>query len=164
MLPQVAELFADWQRARQRIVELVEQLDDRAWARVVTDQGWTVRDVVAHLASSDELYVTILTGVHLGRLTADDARRFDLYGYNETQRAARAGRPRADLLTDLDYARARLEEALDQLTEEDLRTPFYRPPDRPGRLPPGEMTVLEMLQGWHHDREHLEQLQAALRA
>ena len=65
--PLIARLY---QETRERIIALVTGLDDAAWSTAVADcPGWSIRDVVAHLAAVAEDWAR---GRSAGPLTDDE--------------------------------------------------------------------------------------------
>lgn len=83
-----------WVRAqRARTIALLEDLPEKEWERPVVP-GWRVREVAAHLVSTDEAALT-------GRLLALGLRKVevgDIEAWNETQVARWAERPIPALL------------------------------------------------------------------
>ena len=59
------DIFADLAAEQDRIEELLAGLSDRDWATQSAAAGWTVTDVVLHLAQSEEAVVASASGVDL---------------------------------------------------------------------------------------------------
>jgi uncharacterized protein (TIGR03084 family) len=59
------DIFADLAAEQDRIEELLAGLSDRDWATPSAAAGWTVADVVLHLAQSEEAVVASASGVDL---------------------------------------------------------------------------------------------------
>jgi uncharacterized protein (TIGR03083 family) len=74
-----------YQETRERIIALMTGLDDTAWSTpVAACPGWSVRDVVAHLAAvADEWADQRLTGAPTDEDTADQIARFKGYDVAE---------------------------------------------------------------------------------
>ena len=60
-----------------RLDGILEALDDGAWRSPSAAAGWTVADVVLHLAQSEELAIASLTGPDVERSIATEARGVD---------------------------------------------------------------------------------------
>ncbi|MBE1490388.1 maleylpyruvate isomerase family mycothiol-dependent enzyme [Plantactinospora soyae] len=119
----------DVEAERLDLADLLDTLDDREWEAPSSCDGWTVRDVVAHLTLADRQFATTTLRVlrargDFDRVTAEMARERALrYGPDElvAQLRETAGRPR----------RFPLSGALDPLTDilvhgQDIARPLGR--------------------------------------
>ena len=102
----------DWMRAAEHdyalLLDLLAQLDERAWARPTDCTGWDVRAMVAHLAGAAQWAARLREmrrQARLGRRLLPDADLVD--GMNELQVHERAGRTREQLLDELRAAAPR---------------------------------------------------------
>jgi uncharacterized protein (TIGR03084 family) len=64
----VEELLADLAAQHRELAAILRSLDDAGWARPSRCPGWSVADVVVHLAQADELAVASLAGTFDGSL------------------------------------------------------------------------------------------------
>ena len=130
------EVGSTYAEGRRRILELVTDLSPEASAeRVPTCPGWSVHDVVAHLAGSCD---DVLAGRTDGIATP---------AWADAQVAERRGRPMAALVEEWSGAASRLEAAADRFPpllgvvwildltthEHDIRTALGRPGARDAR-------------------------------
>lgn len=134
---------------RARTLSLLDTLDDASWERGVVP-GWRVREVAAHLISTDEAALT-------GRVFALGVRRVSpdaIEAWNETQVGRWASRPVPALLRALDLWGRRLARALAVAPERlVLPGPF-------GRVPAPWLGMLRVYDEWIH----LEDVRRALGA
>ncbi|BBY17439.1 DinB family protein [Mycolicibacterium litorale] len=123
-----AQLSAQlYQESRERTAGLLTTLDDAAWAAAVpTCPGWTVRDVVAHVAAVAEEWVDgRLAGVPTDAQTAAQVARFSDAG---TADLLAAWADAASLLEDAAHARGLVAPVADVVSHEhDIRTALGRP-------------------------------------
>ncbi|HZU78634.1 MAG TPA: maleylpyruvate isomerase family mycothiol-dependent enzyme [Acidimicrobiales bacterium] len=64
-----AEVFADLQAEQERIEAMLGGLGDEQWRAPSAAAGWSVADVVLHLAQTEELVVATITGAESGATT-----------------------------------------------------------------------------------------------
>jgi uncharacterized protein (TIGR03084 family) len=63
-------IFDDLEAEQDRLEGILSGLDDGQWTAPSGAEGWTVRDVVLHLAQSEEAVVASVTGASAGRWPA----------------------------------------------------------------------------------------------
>jgi uncharacterized damage-inducible protein DinB len=93
---------------------IIGGLDDAALMQPARDDGWTAKEILAHMAWGHEGMLACALGQVPGGLGAST---FDLDGYNEAQRQRVADLSVADVLAWLEAARGRLRAYIDQLDE-----------------------------------------------
>jgi uncharacterized protein (TIGR03083 family) len=106
----------------------LEGLPDPAWTEPGACGDWSVKDIVAHLASYELALVDILTGLTgggptptLDRFLADGA------AFNDAEVARRAGQSPAETLAELNTAHARVMALIDRVPLEARRQPGILP-------------------------------------
>jgi uncharacterized protein (TIGR03083 family) len=120
-------LIDAWSASAQAVLDLVESLDEENLDLATDLPGWTVRDIVAHLA---HLESELAGGDRV--LASDDAIPADALGdpfrtYTEKGVAARRDRPWSELVVELEGAVARLRETLAANPPPDPPADFPRP-------------------------------------
>ena len=139
---------------RAELLALVQGLDEADVGQQTANPGWTVQDVVAHLASAERGHVQVV------RALLDDqgleSASFDLDAFNEREVAARRNRSLADLLEELADGRRETLALLDRLGSADW--------DRAGHHPGGFDTTVEGVFRVIaiHEKRHLKDIKAAL--
>lgn len=97
-----------WRESAEALLELVTDLTPQEWDTPTDCPGWTVQDVVAHLAHLEAVLAGTVPDV------ASDARGEVIADYTEAGVAERRGRPAADVVEEL---RAAVAARAEQLTE-----------------------------------------------
>ena len=141
--------------------------NEPGWDIPTADEGWTVRQLLGHLASAEvSMNALIARAVAAGRAgqpastlvpATSDGRPFDLDFWNRRQLEKRAEQPPSALRLELTEARAKNLRDLKALTPDDLITPAWHP-----ML--GETTVegIYKIIGIHM-RDHTRAIKKALR-
>ena len=151
--PWVEPIAIELRESRRQIVELGRSLPAEAWGRPSPLEGWTNKDLLAHLAVGDWVCQTVL-GTVVANKPVDMASIADLDGRNERYRRERAERSAEDLIAEVETEGEETQELLARLAEADEER---RQEDAPVSL--GE--YLRMFPS--HDREHLAQMRTALK-
>ena len=149
--PWVEPIAAKLRDSRAEIVAVARAVPSEAWGRSSPLEGWTYKDLLAHLADPGAQLAVL-------RAAADnqpvDASAFgDLDARNERRRKEREGHSIEQLVTEVEAAGEELQYLLTRLTEADANR---RVDDVPLAL--GDR--LRFLT--NHDRGHLPQLREAL--
>lgn len=102
----------DWMRLAteeyRRLDELLGDLDRSDWAMPTDCAGWTVRDIVAHLAGAAAATASVREQLRQQRLGgAEKGERLQIDAVNEIQIRERAGRSEAELRSELRETAAR---------------------------------------------------------
>lgn len=149
----VEPIAAELRAGRARIVEVARGAPADAWAKPTSyDEGWTCKDLLAHLAAGDWALQSGLRKVIVG----EPLRIGDFPDVNETNArnvAERRGRTVEELIAEVEAEGEETQEILAQLGDEHER---MTPEDVPTTL--GD--YLRQFTG--HDRAHLADLRAAL--
>lgn len=138
---------------RAEAVTLARTLDSTALARRTADDGWTVREELAHMASADADFIPRLAamldgeGVDMSVFAETDAR-------NAQHLAERADQTAESIANELETNNRELETLYGRLTDEDAE-----------RQPPGlPFTLSALIAGYsQHGAYHVGQIQNALK-
>lgn len=148
-------LLARLEGARNALLSTVEMLDEGQLEAETPNPGWTVKDVIAHLASAERGHQQVVRML----LAGQDPRpwEFDLDAFNEAQVGLRRTDELAALLIELEINRRDTLALLESVGPDDW--------DKAGFHPGGFDTTVE---GTFrviaiHERRHLRDIQAALR-
>jgi hypothetical protein len=156
----IAEIRGEKQAAFGELRELCQGLDEAAWNCPVHrhEGGWTVRDVVTHLASAGPGLLKAAQLMAEGRLEMRPD--FDLDFWNQRQVQKQAGRSEAQLLDDLAALSRDMLAYLDALAAGDREAVLAR---RGQHAVFGETTVEYVLRRvYQHEREHTLEIRQAL--
>jgi len=137
-------------KARDDIVQVVDELPDDAWSKTSDYSGWTYKDHVSHLAESHRNVHDVMRAVIAGR-DPDFSRFLKIDEINEENRQKHLATSVDALRTTFIAASEETESILGSLNAEhaDFRL--------------GPMTLGQAIQGFTmHDPEHLSQLRKAL--
>jgi uncharacterized damage-inducible protein DinB len=145
--PELEELLGKLESQRGQLVSQVRQMTEEEAGRRPSEQQWSAKEQVAHLATYERLWLewTLAVrdepGCQVGPTKANPA------AYPEAQTSSLD-----DLLQELASARGETLAAIGGLTAEELQ--------RKGKhLLFGEMSVLQMLRSlYRHDRMHMDQM------
>ncbi len=145
--------------AREELVSTLKSLTPEQFNLPTRNEGWSVREVAAHIASAEggmePILHRILNREPNQRETAGD---FDLERYNNSRIRKRNDKTIEGLLEELQVSRDRILPILDRLTEEDLDTSGYHPVAGDINLY-GLFVVI-----YRHERTHTADIQQALSA
>jgi hypothetical protein len=142
---------------QQHVEQALAGLPDDGWGIVGVTTAWTLRDLVAHLASFELLLEDALKSV-LGEAPTPtlDAMVASHATFNDRQVAARAGASPAEVVRELGDAHVRVTQAVERLGAERLR--------QPGTIPwYGAEYALDdfiVYANYGHKREHCAQIRA----
>jgi uncharacterized protein (TIGR03083 family) len=140
----------------QKTARAIGGLDEATLNMPARDDGWTARDILAHMASGHEGMLALARGKLPSGQSFDS---FDLDEHNEAQRQRARDLPLADVLAWLEAARAEVRahiEHVDQTEYGDLvRTPWM------GDHPKGQFLMYPALHEGGH-RAELEPWRAGL--
>ncbi len=153
----MSDLLVRLEANRNAFLETVQPITDEIANRLVPgNQKWRVRDVLAHLAASEE---GMLTMVQI--MVAKGGYQFRPYNrdeLNEQRVAERAERPLGEIVAEWQRARDKMIETLRSLTDEQLA---YRGSD--GGSNWGEFTTRDIFEiAIRHTDIHLADLRRAL--
>ncbi len=115
---------AGWRESVAAVLDLVDGLDDAATATPTDCPGWTVQDVVAHVAHLESLAIADAPAAD----TAAAGSRELPSAFTEAGVAERRGRPLADLVAEIRHAVEQRADQLDDLPDD---------PSTPAPVTPG---------------------------
>jgi uncharacterized protein (TIGR03083 family) len=147
-------LKKELQDARNALLAQIDQIVEGEWAILTSVEGWTVKDVVAHLAYNQPTQPRLIRNILDGK--GGTPANFDLAYFNrrgiEKQRAKDVPQLKAELAA----GHADTLQLLDEISEADL--------DTPGNHASAGNTTIENI--FHtiarHDREHTAHIRDAL--
>lgn len=136
-------------RQRRRLGEILSNLDDAQWATASRCEGWSVRDVVAHLVGADEFWVLSASAALAGAPT-----RY-LVGFDPVTTPARMVDGTQDVaptevLADYLEGVEALAAALTGLDQAQWSLPAEAPP---GHVPLHAMAAHALWDPWIHERD-----------
>ncbi len=152
--PWVEAIAAQNRESRAQVVALVRSIPPGAWGRPSPLEGWTCKDLLAHLASSDASDIHLVLRAVIARERVDASLLSDPDSRNARNVEERRGRSVEELIAELEADGEELQALLSRLTEDDEN---LRQSDIPMSLgeglsnDPGE-----------HDRTHVAQLRGAV--
>jgi uncharacterized protein (TIGR03083 family) len=149
----VAPLAAEFRENRVAVIEFAHSLPAEAWDRASPLEGWTYRDVLAHLAAGTDKQIPRLLRAVITRTRVDPAWFGDSEQQNARNLEERRGWAIDELVAELESDGEEILDLLAQLTDVHAG---LRQKDFPQTF--GESLPLFAA----HDREHLKQLRTAL--
>ena len=140
----------------EKTARVIAGLDEATLNLPARDDGWTAKEILAHMASGHEGMLALAQD----RIPSEQASgTFDLVAHNEARRQRTSGLPLADVLVLLDQARQRVRAYVEQVDEAELnqvvRTPWM------GDHPQGQFLIYPALHEGGH-RAELEKWRATL--
>ena len=141
---------------REELLEVIGQMETADWERPVqaTEGGWTVKQVLLHLATSESGQINAGRAIAAGRPTVPDD--FDLNRYNNRQVEKNKDKQPPEILFSMAESRQKLLAFLDEVSAEDL--------DKHGKHGRGDVISLEQLfyRIGGHEAEHTAEIRKAL--
>ena len=141
---------------REALLELIGQMQPADWDKVVHthEGGWTVKQVMLHLATAETGQTGTGKAIAAGQPTVPDD--FDLNRWNRRQVEKNQSKQPPEILFNLAESRQKLLAFLDEVSEADL--------DRRGRHGRGDVITLEQLfyRIGEHEAEHTAEIRKAL--
>ena len=139
--------------ARAELLLEIEHLSESDWIKPAPPEGWTVKDVVTHLAASQPTQPVLIRNILAGK--GGSRPDFDLNFFNKRGLEKREGKTVDDLKTELAAGHADSLNLLDELSDAQLAAQ--------GKHPRGDKTIGEIFQIIAlHDREHTGHIRTAL--
>ena len=143
-------------RTREELLEVIGQMETADWDRPVqsAEGGWTVKQALLHLATSESGQILTGKAIAAGQPTVPDD--FDLNRYNKRQIEKNQARQPPEILFGMAESRQKLLAFLDDVSAEDL--------DKRGRHGRGDVISLEQLfyRIGEHEAEHTAEIKQAL--
>jgi hypothetical protein len=142
---------------REIVLEVVGQLSPDDWNKVVQSDegGWTVKQLLSHIATSETSQLKAGQSIVAGQPTVPDD--FDLNRYNRRQVEKNQAKLPPEFLFGLAESRQKLLAFLEQVSAEDL--------DKRGKHGLGDIISLEQLfyRIGEHEAEHAADIQRAVK-
>lgn len=143
------------QDVRAELLALVDTLTAERAAAASGNPGWTVQDVVAHLAGAEGGHRQVIRGL-LAEPPRGFPHDFDLDAFNAVEVDARRGRSLDTLRAELHSQRAETLALLDSITDDQWERAGYHPGGFDTTVE-GVFRVIAI-----HEKRHLKELRAAL--
>ncbi len=141
---------------REELLEIIGQLQPADWDRPVqsADGGWTVKQMLLHLATSENGQINTGRAIAAGQSNVSDD--FDLNRYNRRQIEKNQTKQPPEILFGMAESRQKLLAFLDEVSAEDL--------DKRGKHGRGDVISLEQLlyRIGEHEAEHTAEIKEAL--
>ena len=151
----VEPIAAKDRESREDLLVLVRTLSPEEWERPSPLEGWTLKDLLAHLAGgTGKNFQTILEAV-VGRQPVDPSVLADVDAKNRQDVAARKDKSVGELLSEIQGEAEAIDLLLAQLTEDDRDL-------RQGNIPMSLGEGLNQDPGGHY-RTHLADFKEALK-
>ena len=139
--------------ARDELLAEIARLSESDWTKPAPPEGWTVKDVVTHLAASQPTQPVLIRNILEGK--GGSRPDFDLNFFNKRGLEKRQGKTVDELKSELAAGHADSLKLLDELSDAQLAAQ--------GKHPRGDKTMAEIFQIIAlHDREHTGHIRAAL--
>lgn len=140
--------------ARDDLLAAVGELTAARAAQTTSNAGWTVQDVLAHLAGAERGHQQVIRALLVGQTAGRPG--FDLDAFNQADVAARQGWTAAQVLADLAAGRADTLALLDSVREDELGRAGYHPGGFDATIE-DTFRVIAI-----HERRHAREIRAAL--
>jgi hypothetical protein len=142
-------------RTREELLDVIGQMGTADWERPVqaAEGGWTLRQVLLHLATSESGQLAAGKAIAAGQPTVPDD--FDLNRYNNRQIEKNQARQPPEILFAMAESRQKLLAFLDDVSAKDL--------DKRGKHGRGDVISLEQLfyRIGEHEAEHTAEIKRA---
>jgi uncharacterized protein (TIGR03083 family) len=151
--PSVAKRHAE----EKEVLAFARSLSDEQWAIPSGNDGWTLKDVMAHIGKgNDQLFQALLRQVIAGdKIDTEIFGTVDTDGENAEGVEQRKGLTPAQVITEFEEACDEVDDLLSQLTDEQEH---LQQDDPPFIL----RTFVGLIDRESHSIEHLKQMKAAL--
>jgi uncharacterized damage-inducible protein DinB len=141
---------------REELLEVIGQMQPADWDRPVqsVEGGWTVKQALLHLATSESGQIKTAQAIAAGQPTVPDD--FDLDRYNKRQIEKNQAKQPPEILFGMAESRQKLLAFVDEVTAEDL--------EKRGKHGRGDVISLEQLfyRIGEHEAEHTAEIKQAL--
>lgn len=121
-----AAVIARMQRARDEIADLVASASHEAWANPAYENGWTAKDLLAHIASTCGSASFLLTMSQVSGGAPGDA-AFDGEAFNKQQTEMRATHSPDQILDEIRATMQRDIQSVEAASDEALQKHFVAP-------------------------------------
>ena len=148
------ELIAFLEEARKETVALAKSLSAQDLKVPVHLEGWDVKDVVAHMASSEGGLINTANRIAAGQ--GQPSPGFDLHIHNQKQVEKRRAQSVEELLAEMERSRAEMLPALASMSDEQLAAKG----SMSSGLPTDVLAVFRRI--GDHERAHCQEIRAAV--
>ncbi len=149
-------LYDHLNHTREELLELIGQLQPADWDRVIqsNDGGWTVKQALLHIATSEAGQINTGKAIAADQPTVPDD--FDLNRYNARQIQKNQDKQPPEILFGMAESRQKLLAFLEEVPEEAL--------DKRGKHARGDVISLEQLffRIGEHEADHAVEIKRAL--
>jgi hypothetical protein len=143
-------------RTREELLEVIGRMQPGDWERPVQSEegGWTIKQALLHLATSETGQIGTGKAIAAGQPTVPDD--FDLSRYNKRQVEKNKDKQPPEILFGMAESHRKLLAFLDEVTAEDL--------DKRGKHARGDVITLEQLfyRIGEHEAEHTAEIAKVL--
>jgi uncharacterized protein (TIGR03083 family) len=136
-------------RQRQRLASTLEGLSDEQWATASRCEGWSVQDVIAHLATTNQFWAYSIKAALGGEPTRFLATFDPVASPAELVDSMRSQAP-ADVLASFVETNAALADAIAGLDDDDWSVMGEAPP---GHVPLRAVVLHALWDSWVHERD-----------
>ena len=144
----------DLRAAQQGLLSVFDAVGPDDWLRPSPNEGWTIRDLLVHLTTSESGFVPTLRKMSAGE--GGVPQDFDPNRWNAGQLRRRAEMSTDQLRAELESGHAAMLALLDELDDDALNQRGHMSDGRDGSLEDNFLLVAA------HKREHTEHIRAAL--
>ncbi len=135
---------------RHELVDLVKSLTPEELGTFVHEGGWTVKDMISHVATSEAGLVSTAKRIADGQPHASPG--FDIHRFNQRQAEKHRETSVDDLLAGLEVSREAARRALAEYTDAQMATPGFMSSGTP-------IDVLGVFRRiGQHEREHCQEI------
>lgn len=143
-------------QSRQDLLASIGELAPEELAQRAVNDGWSVQDVLAHLASAERGHQQVIEALLTGRESHQPG--FDLDAFNEAEVGARRSMTTQEILDELDASRAASLALLEQIGPGDWERSGYHPGGFDTTVE-GGFRVIAI-----HEKRHAREIRLALNA
>ena len=146
-------IIAEIEAARRSLIDLVQNLDAESLALPTCCEGWSVKDILAHLSAGEAGLLQRARNAANGESTVP-APGFNLNQHNQERIEQRRDWSVTQLVAEMNQNRAETLKFMETVPEEHL--------DRMGQLGPRQLTAGQIIAHIaHHEIEHAEHIRTA---
>ena len=148
-MPTLEELKQDIANARSELIAELDRTDENSFAGETPNPGWTLRDLLAHLSSTEVSWGRLIQLIHAGKYKRPDD--WDINRWNEGQVGKRADKTVPELRQEMEDGWRSMQESFQLLNDSQLDDTY----------PPDPRTLAEILQSMaRHYRTHMADVKA----
>lgn len=149
-----SELVRFLKEARQETVALARSLSPKELKMPVHKDGWTVKDVISHVAAAEAALTATALRIAGGKGAASPG--FDLHAANQRQVEKRRGQGLEDLLAEMEVSRTEMLRTMDNITDEQFSAQGFLSSGTPTDV----ISVLRRI--GTHEQSHCQEILGAI--